>query len=358
MRRAYRRPVTEADLAGPLRVLSDRRGPRADFDAGIEMALARRAREPASSCSASSATRPGVAPRHGVSRQRPRAGVAPVVLPVEQHPGRRAARRWPSAASCSKPGGARAAGAADAGRPTRARAGRPTSPRSGCTCATSTRSRRTCGCSRTSTTTCGRRSAGRRSCFFESVVREDRSVLDLLRADYTFLNERLAKHYGIPHVYGSRFRRVDARRRQRARRAAAPGQRPDGDVVRDAHVAGDARQVGAREPARHAAAAAAAGRAGAGGQHRRRRASPVRERLAEHRRNAACASCHELMDPVGFALENFDAVGRWRTREEGEPIDAAGGLPDGSEFDGRRRARSRRCCGGRSCSSARSPRSC
>ena len=161
--------------------------------------------------------------------------------------------------------------------------------------------------------------------FFESILREDRSVLDLLKADYTFLNERLAKHYGIPHVYGSRFRRVDARRRQPARRPAAPGQHPDGHLVRHAHVAGDPRQVGAREPARHAAAAAAARRAGAEGQHRRGSLS-VRERLAEHRSNAACASCHNLMDPVGFALENFDAVGRWRRVEEGKPIDAAGGL--------------------------------
>ena len=61
---------------------------------------------------------------------------------------------------------------------------------------------------------------------------------------------------------------------------------------------------------------------------------PIRERLAEHRTNAACASCHRLIDPVGFSLEQFDAVGRWRTLEEGKPVDAAGGLPDGSEFDG------------------------
>jgi len=61
---------------------------------------------------------------------------------------------------------------------------------------------------------------------------------------------------------------------------------------------------------------------------------PVRERLAEHRANAACASCHNLMDPVGFALENFDAIGRWRTTEFGEPVDASGGLPDGSRFSG------------------------
>jgi hypothetical protein len=61
---------------------------------------------------------------------------------------------------------------------------------------------------------------------------------------------------------------------------------------------------------------------------------PIRERLAEHRKNPACASCHRVMDPVGFALENFDAVGRWRTMEQGMPVDSTGGLPDGSEFDG------------------------
>ena len=96
---------------------------------------------------------------------------------------------------------------------------------------------------------------------FEEVLREDRSVLELLKTDHTFLNERLAKHYGIPHVYGTRFRR--ARSWVRARRAAAPRQRPDRDLVRHPHVAGDPRQVGPRKPAGHAAAAPAAGRAGA-----------------------------------------------------------------------------------------------
>ena len=83
--------------------------------------------------------------------------------------------------------------------------------------------------------------------FFESVVREDRSVLDLLQADYTFLNERLAKHYGIPHVYGSHFRRVSLDAASHARRPAAAGQHPDGHVVRHAHVAGDSRQVDSGE---------------------------------------------------------------------------------------------------------------
>ncbi len=93
--------------------------------------------------------------------------------------------------------------------------------------------------------------------FFDSILREDRSVLDLLSANYTFVNERLAKHYGIPHVYGSRFRRVTLDRRQLARRTAPPGQHPDGHVVCDADLAGHSRQVGPRQPARRAAAAAA-----------------------------------------------------------------------------------------------------
>ena len=82
-------------------------------------------------------------------------------------------------------------------------------------------------------------------------------MLDLLKSDHTFLNERLAKHYGIPHVYGSRFRRVELGDGQRARRPAAAGEHPDGDLLRHPHLAGDPRQVGPGEHPRHAAAAAA-----------------------------------------------------------------------------------------------------
>jgi hypothetical protein len=167
--------------------------------------------------------------------------------------------------------------------------------------------------------------------FFESVLREDRSVLDLLKADYTYLNERLAKHYGIPNVYGSRFRRVAldqggerggllrhgsiltvtsyATRTSPVLRGKwilenilgtpPPPPLPNVPDLKDNTVAANLS---------------------------------VRERLAEHRANAACASCHNVMDPVGFPLENFDAVGRWRVAEEGKPIDASGGLPDGSKF--------------------------
>ena len=119
--------------------------------------------------------------------------------------------------------------------------------------------------------------------FFDSIMREDRSVLDLLTADYTFVNERLARHYGIPDVYGSQFRRVtltdDARRG-----LLGQGSMLAGDVARRPHVAGPARQVDSREPPRHAAAAAAAQRAAAQGR-RRTRGKPLtmRERMEEHR---------------------------------------------------------------------------
>ena len=168
---------------------------------------------------------------------------------------------------------------------------------------------------------------------FEEIVREDRSVLDLLRADHTFLNERLAKHYGIPHVFGERFRRV----------ALGP-ETPRGGLLRHASVLTVTSYATRTSPVlrgnwvlgtllgtpppppppnvpsldENSVAANL----------------PVRERLAAHRANAACASCHDLMDPVGFALENFDAVGRWRTLEEGRPVDATGGFPDGSQFTG------------------------
>ena len=168
---------------------------------------------------------------------------------------------------------------------------------------------------------------------FESIVREDRSVLDLLKADYTFVNERLAKHYGMPNVYGSRFRRIAL-----AEDSHRGGLLRHGSILTVTSYATRTSPVirghwilenilGAPPPPPPADVPALKDNTVAGHLS-------VRERLAEHRANSACASCHNLMDPVGFALENFDAVGRWRTLEEGEPIDAAGGLPDGSEFIG------------------------
>ena len=166
--------------------------------------------------------------------------------------------------------------------------------------------------------------------FFGSIMREDRSVLDLLDADYTFVNERLARHYGIPNVYGSRFRRVtliDENRRgllghgsiltvtSQANRtspvvrgkfildnllgAPPPPPPPNVPLLEETQVNGTLRQ-----------------------------------RMEQHRSNPVCAACHKTIDPMGFPLENFDAVGAWRTEDAGAPVDAAGAMPDGSTFEG------------------------
>lgn len=169
--------------------------------------------------------------------------------------------------------------------------------------------------------------------FVDSVLREDRSVLDLVKADYTFLNERLAHHYGIPHVYGSRFRRVtlpaDSKRGGLLRHASiltvtsyATRTSP---VIRGHWILKNL--VGSPPPPPPADVPALK-------DNTVDSSLSVRERLAEHRANEACAICHDVMDPVGFSLENFDAVGRWRDMEEGKPIDSSGGMPDGSRFDG------------------------
>jgi len=168
---------------------------------------------------------------------------------------------------------------------------------------------------------------------FESVLCEDRSVLDLLKSDHTFLNERLAKHYGIPHVYGSHFRRVelgdDSERGGLLRHGSvltvtsyATRTSP---VIRGKWIL--ANLLGTPPPPPPANVPALK-------DNTISSSLSVRQRLAEHRANAACASCHNLIDPVGFSLESFDAVGRWRTFEEGRPIDSTGGLPDGTRFAG------------------------
>lgn len=169
--------------------------------------------------------------------------------------------------------------------------------------------------------------------FFASIVQEDRSVLDLLRSDYTFLNERLAKHYGIPHIHGDRFRRVEltpeTHRGGLLRHASiltvtsyATRTSP---VIRGHWILKNL--IGSPPPPPPDNVPALK-------DNTVLDSLPIRERLAQHRADPNCAGCHNLMDPVGFSLENFDAIGRWRTRDDEHPVDALGGLPDGSQFSG------------------------
>jgi mono/diheme cytochrome c family protein len=171
--------------------------------------------------------------------------------------------------------------------------------------------------------------------FFESLLRENRSVLELIDADYTFLNERLAQHYGIRDVFGSHFRRValpDERRKgllghgsiltvtSYANRTAPtlrgawilenllgtppPPPPPNVPDLKDEDRGADDKPL------------------------------TMRQRMDQHRVNPVCASCHRVMDPMGFALENFDSLGKWRDSYGATPIDPSGALPDGSSFDG------------------------
>lgn len=169
--------------------------------------------------------------------------------------------------------------------------------------------------------------------FFENVIREDRSVLELVKSDHTFLNERLAKHYGIPHVYGSHFRRValepDSHRggllRQGSILTVTSYATRTSPVIRGKWILENILGTPPPPPPPNVPALT---------DNIVSAKLPVRERLAQHRADPACASCHVLIDPPGFALENYDAVGRWRELDDGRPVDASGGMPDGSRFDG------------------------
>jgi hypothetical protein len=167
----------------------------------------------------------------------------------------------------------------------------------------------------------------------DSIIREDRSVVDLLTADYTFVNERLARHYGIAGVYGSHFRRVpvtdDARRGLLGHGsvlAVTSHAERTSPVLRGKWVLENLLGVPVPPPPADIPPLLPP-RDG-------ERPKTLREQMADHRANAVCASCHKVMDPIGFALENFDAVGSWRTREAAGPIDASGQLADGTAVDG------------------------
>ena len=172
--------------------------------------------------------------------------------------------------------------------------------------------------------------------FVESILREDRGALELLTADYTFLNERLALHYGIPDVRGSHYRRVGLR--DTARRGLlghgsilTVTSRPNrtSPVLRGKWILENI--LGAPPPAPPANVPPLPGDEGGAAAARQ----TLRERMAAHRENPACAGCHAMIDPPGFALENFDALGRWREVDATfAPLDASGELPDGSAFSG------------------------
>ena len=170
--------------------------------------------------------------------------------------------------------------------------------------------------------------------FVRSQIRDDRSVVDLLDADHTFVNERLARHYGIPNVYGSRFRRVDLPGKERR------GLLGHGSVLTVTSLATRTSPVvrgkwvlenilGTPPPPPPPDVPDLPERADDG------TVTSLRARLEAHRANPVCSNCHARMDPLGFALENFDAVGKWRdTGVAGTPIDPSGTLPDGTAFDG------------------------
>jgi len=167
----------------------------------------------------------------------------------------------------------------------------------------------------------------------DEVVHQDRSVLDLLKSDHTWVNERLAKHYGIPFVYGTRFREVklapDSHRggllRQGSILTVTSYATRTSPVIRGKWIMENL--LGTPPPPPPADVPALEDNTVSA-------SLPMRQRLMQHRANPACASCHALMDPVGFSLENYDAVGQWRTLEEGLPVDCTGGMPDGSAFSG------------------------
>jgi hypothetical protein len=165
------------------------------------------------------------------------------------------------------------------------------------------------------------------------VVREDRSIREFLNADYTFVNERLARHYGIPNVTGDEFRKVAVDSSQRGGLlghasilTVTSNPTRTSPVKRGKWILETLFNAPPPEPPANVPELAD----GAGGQL----TGTLRQRMEQHRADPACATCHKLMDPLGFGLENYDATGAWRVRDGSVDVDASGELPDGQEFNG------------------------
>ncbi|HAD60784.1 MAG TPA: hypothetical protein DCG12_16200 [Planctomycetaceae bacterium] len=169
--------------------------------------------------------------------------------------------------------------------------------------------------------------------FVDSIIRENRGLTDLLHADYTFLNERLAKHYEIPNIYGTRFRRVQLQSNHHRGGLLRHGSiltvtsyaTRTSPVLRGNWVLENILGSPAPPPPDDVPELE---------ENQIDQNLPIRVRLSQHRSNPACASCHNLMDPIGFALENYDAIGRWRTHEDGVQLDVTGTMPGGREYSG------------------------
>ncbi len=266
--------------------------------------------------------------------QRLRSGVAAVVLPVGLDAGCGVAEGGISG-HAAHAGGVRQAAEAAADRSSDRKRSRPGSARSGCACRTSTRFAPITTCIRYWDTTLSQAMVRETELFVDSLIREDRPVTDLLTADHTFVNERLAKHYGIPNILGDEFRRVtiaDPNRRGVLGQGSvllltsiadrtSPVLR--GKWVMEVLLGSPPPPPPPNVPLLEETKAVEDGKT-----------LSTRERMEKHRKNPACSSCHRVIDPLGLALENFDVTGVWRIRDNGVNVDPVGDLYDGTKLDG------------------------
>ena len=329
-RRAYRRPLTDQDIQTLL-----------DFyQVGVKEGRVRRRNQTGLGKNpgwprvfVSNGIRSGKrGSEYPLSYQRSGASLPPILLSLEQHTGRSASgpgRTRPAQGSCDTGAGGAAFNSATCAR----RLWRSISAGSGCSFV------RLRSVSPDPDTFPYfddnlREAFGQETeLFLESLIREDRSILDLLNADHTFVNERLARHYGIPNIYGSHFRRVVLTEEHR-RGLLGKGSiltvtsyaNRTSPVLRGKWVLDHILGTPPAPPPPNIPDLVERDQDG--------KAFSMREALEQHRANPVCATCHSQMDPLGFALENFDGTGSWRTNDADAPIDASGILPDGTRFQG------------------------